>query len=80
MQVTVKKWGNSVGVRIPSMILNTLAIQAEHLVDIRAENGKIVIEPIRPQNSYQLQELVAQITPDNLHSEVSTGQTVGNEV
>ncbi|OOR98437.1 PbsX family transcriptional regulator [Haemophilus paracuniculus] len=80
MQVTVKKWGNSVGVRIPSMILDTLAIQAEHLVDIRAENGKIVIEPIRPANSYQLQDLVAQITPDNLHSEVSTGQVVGNEV
>lgn len=75
MQLAIKKWGNSVGIRIPSQILTALQLQAENIVDIRAENGKIIIEPIR--NDYNLSQLLAEITPDNLHSEITTGAVVG---
>ncbi|WP_273394054.1 AbrB/MazE/SpoVT family DNA-binding domain-containing protein [Actinobacillus porcinus] len=78
MQLAIKKWGNSVGIRIPSPILTALQLQAENIVDIRAENGKIIIEPIR--NDYNLSQLLAEITPDNLHSEITTGPVVGKEL
>lgn len=78
MQLAIKKWGNSVGVRIPSVILNTLQLQAESLIDLRVENGKIIIEPVRTE--YNLAEMLSEITSENLHQEISTGSPVGKEV
>lgn len=77
MQLTIKKWGNSVGVRIPHTILNELNLNIEHQVDMRIENGKIVIEPIH--NEYPLEQLLAGVTPDNLHQEVEVGEPIGKE-
>lgn len=78
MQLAIKKWGNSVGVRIPAPILATLQLQAENLVDIRAENGKIIIEPIRQE--YSLEQLLSGITAENLHQEIDSGEVVGKEL
>lgn len=47
-------------------------------VDVREEGGRVVIEPLLGR-SYELGELVAAITPENLHAEVGTGPAVGNE-
>ncbi|MDO4431518.1 MAG: AbrB/MazE/SpoVT family DNA-binding domain-containing protein [Lonepinella koalarum] len=78
MQLAIKKWGNSVGVRIPSSILTALQLQADHLVDIRAEEGKIIIEPIRQE--YPLEKLLSGITAENLHQEIDTGEPLGKEM
>jgi SAM-dependent methyltransferase len=43
------------------------------------EDGKPVVTPIDP-DPYPLDELLAGITPDNLHTEVNWGAPVGNEV
>lgn len=48
-------------------------------VDIREEDGRIVIEPIRTKE-YDLAHLLAGITPENLHAEVDFGAPVGNEL
>ncbi|QLB42559.1 MULTISPECIES: AbrB/MazE/SpoVT family DNA-binding domain-containing protein [Mannheimia] len=77
MQLAIKKWGNSVGVRIPASILTALQLQADNLVDIRAENGKIIIEPIRQE--YSLEQLLSGITAENLHQEIETGEPIGKE-
>ena len=42
----MRKWGNSIGVRIPAGILTELNLSAEKKVDVRAEAGRIIIEPI----------------------------------
>lgn len=78
MRLAVKKWGNSVGVRIPSSILSSLQLKADKLIDMRVENGKIIIEPVR--QNYSLEELLAGITPENLHQEADTGKPVGKEL
>ena len=78
MQLAIKKWGNSVGVRIPASILTALQLQAENLVDIRAEDGKIIIEPIRQNES--LEQLLSGITAENLHHEIDYGEPVGKEL
>lgn len=78
MQLTVKKWGNSVGVRIPAPILNALKLEADHLIDMRVEDGKIIIEPI--SHGYSLEQLLAGITPENLHREADSGAPVGKEL
>ena len=76
MQVSVKKWGNSASVRIPAAILQAARLQLDDLVEIREEEGRIVIEPLRPE-AYDLDDLLAGITADNQHGEVDFGPAVG---
>lgn len=78
MRVIVKKWGNSASVRIPAAIMEAARLSLDEAVDVREEGGRIVIEPIRPR-AYDLAQLLAGITPDNLHAEVSFGPAVGKE-
>ena len=78
MRVTVKKWGNSAAVRIPATILEAVHLKLDGTVDVREEGGRIVIEPVRPRG-YNLAELLAGITPENLHAEVDFGAPAGKE-
>ena len=79
MRVIVKKWGNSASVRVPAGIMEAAHLALDEAVDIREEGGRIVIEPIHP-SKYDLAQLLAGITPDNLHVEVDFGAPVGKEV
>ena len=78
MRVIVKKWGNSASVRIPAAVMEEASLGLNEPVDVRAEGGLIVIEPLRPRE-YDLAQLLDGITPDNLHSEVGFGPAVGKE-
>jgi antitoxin MazE len=79
MRVTVRKWGNSASVRIPSPIMEAAQVRLDQQVDVREERGRIVIEPVRAP-SYDLAVLVAGITDENRHAEVDTGGPVGKEI
>lgn len=79
MRVVVKKWGNSASVRIPSGIMQAARLQLDEAVDIREEDGRIVIEPIHTPE-HTLAQLLAGITPENMHSEVDMGAPVGKEI
>ena len=78
MQVTIKKWGNSPSVRIPAAVMKLAKLSLDSVVDVRAENGCVVIEPIYLQ-VIDLDNLIAGITPGNLHAEVSFDGAVGKE-
>jgi antitoxin MazE len=78
MRAVVKKWGNSASIRIPSNVLKAAKIEIDDPVDIREEQGRIVVEPLRPP-SYDLANLLEKITPDNLHDETDFGRPVGKE-
>lgn len=79
MEVIVKKWGNSAAVRIPAAIMAAAHVDLDQPVDVREEQGRIVIEPVR-RKSYKLEELLAGISAKNLHPPVDTGAPVGKEV
>lgn len=76
MKVLVKKWGNSASVRIPAAVMAASRLAVDQTVDVREEGGRIVIEPVRED---ELEMLIAGITPDNLHGEVSFGPAAGKE-
>ena len=78
MRVVVKKWGNSASVRIPAGVMQASRIKLDHAVDVREEDGRIVIEPIRSEQ-YDLKRLLAAITSENLHTEIDFGSPVGKE-
>ena len=79
MRVIVKKWGNSASVRIPAAIMEATHLRLDDAVDVREEGGRIVIEPVRPA-TYGLDQLLAGITPENLHSETDFGLPIGKEM
>lgn len=78
MQVSIKKWGNSASLRIPASLLNALKLTVDSVVEMREEDGRIVIEPVKAP-SYDLDALLDGITPENVHAEVAFGAPVGKE-
>ena len=47
MQTTIVKWGNSQGVRLPKMLLESANIADNDTVDLIAENDSIIIKKSR---------------------------------
>ena len=45
--LTISKWGNSQGIRIPKKYLDQLGLNVGEKVDIKIEDGKIVIIPLK---------------------------------
>ncbi len=78
MRATVKKWGNSAAVRIPVSVLEGAKLNVEDPVDVRDEDGRIVIEPVC-RRGYDLAQLLAGINRKNLHGEMDFGVAVGKE-
>jgi antitoxin MazE len=77
MQTQVGKWGNSLAVRIPQAYAKDLGLKEGTELDVALVAGGLVLRP-RPA-SYTLEELVAQITPENCHGETDWGPAVGRE-
>lgn len=75
----VQKWGNSLALRIPKSFATEIGLFDETPVEISLVEGKLVIAPL-PLPMYSLEDLLAGITTDNLHSEQDTGIPQGNEV
>ncbi len=78
MRVQVKKWGNSASVRIPASVMAAAAMRIDQAVDVREEAGRIIIEPIAVP-SYDLDQLLAGMSPDNFPEVVDFGPEVGGE-
>ncbi len=78
MKSIVKKWGNSAAIRIPASIMQSLHLDLDDAVEVREENGRIVIEPVA-EKSYHLDSLVNAINSNNLHGPVDFGEPVGKE-
>lgn len=78
MVVTVAKWGNSLAIRIPQNLTREIDVAEGSEVELSVVDGSLVIKP-RKRKRYSLDQLIKQITPDNLHVEVDSGVSVGNE-
>lgn len=79
MKTHVQKWGNSLALRIPKPFATEAGLQRNSPVEISLVDGKLVITPI-VEPALTLENLLAQVSEDNLHGEIETGPAVGNEV
>lgn len=75
MQTMIQKWGNSLGVRIPSAYVKELHLKDGSPVEIVEEQGEI---RIRPQK-VTLTDLLSRVSADNLHEAIDTGESLGRE-
>jgi antitoxin MazE len=77
METVVKMWGNSLGIRIPSIIAKNKTLSDGIAVEItETENGIL----ISPKQKRTLSEMLEQITEGNIHAEIETGDITGNEI
>ncbi|MGH9643628.1 MAG: AbrB/MazE/SpoVT family DNA-binding domain-containing protein [Terriglobales bacterium] len=75
-KVQLVKWGNSHAVRIPKTVVEQMEIREGDRLEIRVEDGRIALEADR---KLTLHDLVARITPRNLHDEEDWGKPAGRE-
>jgi antitoxin MazE len=78
METRIQKWGNSLALRIPQAFAREIGLSQDSSVELSLEEGRLVITPV-PAAGVRLEDLLAGITPDNLHGEADTGSPVGNE-
>lgn len=78
MQTKVQKWGNSLGVRIPRGLAEEVGLGAGTEVSLTAKDGELVLRPSVPSR-FRLVDLLAGVTPENIHASVESGDAVGNE-
>lgn len=78
MLTKVQKWGNSMALRIPKAFADEMQLTTEMAVELTIEDGRLVIKPVQ-QPEYKLEDLLALITPENIHNEVDWGAPVGQE-
>ena len=79
MRAKIRKWGNSLALRIPKAFAQDAKLENDTAVELALVEGQIVIKPISPPQ-WSLEELLSEVTSDNLHQEVDPGEAVGNEV
>jgi len=78
MRVAIRKWGNSLALRIPRGLAADTRLESGSEVELAIERGRLVVTPVPSERS--LVELLSAVTDENTHGEVQTGGRVGHEV
>ena len=74
----IKRWGNSLALRIPKDLCRTLGLDEGSQVDMTVADGKLIITPKQARLTALLDALEAHGRPDP-HGELDWGQDVGSE-
>lgn len=82
--LSIKKWGNSNGLRLPKSVMEYLQIHTEDKVKITQEesNGKkrLIIEAVDSDNDLTIEQLFENYKEEKVHVTIQDlGNAVGNE-
>ena len=79
--VTLQKWGNSQGIRIPKYLLNSLQWQQGERVILSIEGNKLLIEQAPISRYKNIKELFQSFNPENYSPrEIDWGKPSGDEI
>ena len=71
----VARWGSSLAIRIPKPIAEQWGVREGSRIEMVPRGAQLVMR----RRAYDLEEMVARMTPDTLHAEVDTGSPQGRE-
>ena len=77
MKSRVRKWGNSLAIRIPLILAEQSQLKKGAAVKIRVEDKKIIIQLIK--KNMKLPELLAKINESNLSEKIEVMEFAGKE-
>ena len=78
MKTHVQKWGNSLAVRIPKSFAAEMGVGNKAPVEMSLEESALIIKPDR-ERVWDLDALLADVTDENIHSELETKEPAGEE-
>ncbi len=81
MTTMIQKWGNSQGVRIPKVILDSVNWSENEKIVIIVDNGKLVIEKAKKEHKRKnIKELFNNYNGDYKPTEIDWGKPEGDEI
>jgi antitoxin MazE len=78
MHVRVRKWGNSLTVRIPKPLADDAEVKEGTVLNLAVFEGKLIAAPVQGKK-LSLKQLLAKVNKKNLREEVDFGSRVGRE-
>ena len=80
METMLQKWGNSKGVRIPSVLLKTLNLKTNDRINMVVEDNKLIITKVISNNNISLQDRIDNYDGSNLIEDYEWGTPRGKEI
>ena len=71
----VSRWGASLAVRIPKAVAEQWGVREGSPIEILPGSDEVVLR----KKTYDLDTMLADVNPDNLHAELDTGAARGGE-
>lgn len=71
----IRKWGNSLAIRIPQAFASQMGIEENFNVSIEVVDNRLIIKPRKT-----LDEMLSNITDDNKHQLIDYGEPRGKEM
>ena len=78
MTATIQKWGNSLALRIPLAVAKQIHVKEGDPVTLQVAASGLTVKAAPKKIS--LDELLIQVTPENLHPATEWGADMGREV
>ena len=78
MITKIRKWGNSLGLRVPKSLAEDAKLHEDATVDLRVENGHLTVSVVRPKR-LDLSRLLRRVTTKNRPAAVDWGDVRGRE-
>ena len=79
MEARLQKWGNSLGIRIPKALLNSLNLKEDDILDLDVEENKIIIVK-STQSKIDLAKRFKDYYGENLAKDFSWDEKRGKEI
>ncbi|MCF6311379.1 MAG: AbrB/MazE/SpoVT family DNA-binding domain-containing protein [Verrucomicrobiales bacterium] len=78
METRISKWGNSLALRIPSVLVREANLSVGLEMEIKSKGEEIVLTP-KKRFQYKLDDLLKEVNEKNLQEEVDAGESIGKE-
>ena len=79
MQTMIQQWGNSLALRIPKAFAQQANVKKGSRIKLTVEKNRLVMVPVE-KKKITLKELLAGVTPENIHPETDWGKPMGKEI
>lgn len=71
MSVTMTKWGNNLGLRIPKAVVSQLNLKEGNTMSVTVQDGSIILKP--EKTKYTLEEMVQRMEGQEVPGEIDFG-------
>ncbi|MBU3677980.1 MAG: AbrB/MazE/SpoVT family DNA-binding domain-containing protein [Candidatus Kapabacteria bacterium] len=80
MKARIQKWGNSMALRIPKIVIDEMGLGDNRLVELHLQDGELIVRAVETPDPYALVDLVKDITPETRHQIIEFDGPQGKEV